>query len=50
MDAHAAAICTRGGDILNVGFGLGLVDEVRAYVLEDRFWIQARDTVPLLDV
>lgn len=28
MEAHAHAICSRGGDILNVGFGLGLVDEV----------------------
>ncbi|KAJ7532092.1 hypothetical protein O6H91_14G072100 [Diphasiastrum complanatum] len=26
MEAHAKAICTRGGDILNVGFGMGLID------------------------
>ena len=30
MEAHAHAICSSGGDILNVGFGMGLVDEVRA--------------------
>lgn len=28
MIAHAHAICSRGGDILNVGFGLGIIDEV----------------------
>lgn len=27
MLAHANLICQNGGDILNVGFGLGLVDE-----------------------
>ncbi|GBF88061.1 arginine N-methyltransferase [Raphidocelis subcapitata] len=27
MVEHAKEICARGGDILNVGFGLGLVDE-----------------------
>ena len=27
MRAHANLICQNGGDILNVGFGLGLVDE-----------------------
>eukprot|EP00897_Mesotaenium_endlicherianum_P000026 jgi/Mesen1/10023/ME000073S09303 len=26
MEAHAHAICQQGGDILNVGFGMGLVD------------------------
>lgn len=26
MEAHAKAICSQGGDILNVGFGMGLVD------------------------
>ncbi|DBA66580.1 hypothetical protein WJX79_008592 [Trebouxia sp. C0005] len=26
MQAHAKAICSGGGDVLNVGFGLGLVD------------------------
>ncbi|KAL3145046.1 hypothetical protein ABBQ32_003537 [Trebouxia sp. C0010 RCD-2024] len=26
MQAHAKAICSKGGDVLNVGFGLGLVD------------------------
>lgn len=26
MEAHAKAVCARGGDILNVGFGMGLVD------------------------
>lgn len=28
MEAHAQAVCTTAGDILNVGFGLGLVDQV----------------------
>lgn len=28
MEAHAHAVASSGGDILNVGFGLGLVDEV----------------------
>lgn len=27
MEAHAHAICRQGGDILNVGFGMGLVDK-----------------------
>lgn len=27
MVQHAQEICTAGGDILNVGFGLGLIDE-----------------------
>ncbi|KAK9793217.1 hypothetical protein WJX73_003588 [Symbiochloris irregularis] len=27
MQAHAATVCSQGGDILNVGFGLGLVDD-----------------------
>ncbi|KAK9809247.1 hypothetical protein WJX72_012048 [[Myrmecia] bisecta] len=27
MEAHAQAICSTGGDVLNVGFGLGMVDE-----------------------
>lgn len=26
MESHAQAICQQGGDILNIGFGLGLVD------------------------
>lgn len=26
MEAHAKAICSRGGHILNIGFGMGLVD------------------------
>ena len=28
MQAHANVICTGKGDVLNVGFGLGIVDEV----------------------
>ena len=27
MLAHANAICQNGGDVLNVGFGLGLIDD-----------------------
>jgi hypothetical protein len=27
MVKHAGIICANGGDILNVGFGLGLIDE-----------------------
>eukprot|EP00873_Tetraselmis_striata_P011408 jgi/Tetstr1/431672/TSEL_021200.t1 len=27
MEAHAEVICSQGGDVLNVGFGMGLVDE-----------------------
>ncbi|CAI0464872.1 unnamed protein product [Linum tenue] len=26
MEAHAKAVCSGGGDILNIGFGMGLVD------------------------
>lgn len=26
MEQHAALICAKGGDVLNVGFGLGLID------------------------
>ena len=28
MEAHANVICTGQGDVLNIGFGLGIVDEV----------------------
>ena len=28
MEAHAHAVASSRGDVLNVGFGLGLVDEV----------------------
>ena len=35
MKAHAATVCSRGGDILNVGFGLGLVDEVIRRLMAD---------------
>ena len=27
MEAHAHVVCTGGGDVLNVGFGMGMVDE-----------------------
>mmetsp|Transcript_20248 Transcript_20248/g.56139 ORF Transcript_20248/g.56139 Transcript_20248/m.56139 type:complete len:342 (-) Transcript_20248:150-1175(-) len=27
MEAHAELICSQGGDVLNVGFGMGLIDE-----------------------
>jgi hypothetical protein len=27
MVQHAAIICANGGDVLNIGFGLGLVDD-----------------------
>ncbi|CAM6084690.1 unnamed protein product [Calypogeia fissa] len=27
METHAKVVCTGGGDVLNVGFGMGLVDE-----------------------
>jgi type IV protein arginine methyltransferase len=26
MEAHAHVVCCRGGDVLNVGFGMGIVD------------------------
>ena len=26
MEAHAEAVCSGGGDVLNVGFGMGIVD------------------------
>ena len=26
MEAHAEAVCSAGGDVLNVGFGMGIVD------------------------
>lgn len=29
MEAHAHVVASSGGDVLNVGFGLGLIDEVR---------------------
>lgn len=28
MQAHARAICSQGGSVLNIGFGLGLIDTV----------------------
>ena len=33
MEAHAHAVCSGGGDVLNVGFGMGLVDEARPHIL-----------------
>ena len=30
MEAHAHVVASSGGDVLNVGFGLGLIDEVRS--------------------
>ena len=27
MERHAEVICAQGGDVLNIGFGLGLIDE-----------------------
>ena len=32
MQAHARAICSQGGDVLNIGFGLGIIDTVRSYL------------------
>jgi type IV protein arginine methyltransferase len=33
MLAHAHLLCQSGGDVLNVGFGLGLIDEaIQGYV------------------
>ena len=26
MERHAAIICASGGDVLNVGFGMGIID------------------------
>jgi len=26
MELHAAQMCERGGDVMNVGFGLGIID------------------------
>ncbi len=28
MEAHAEAVCSGRGDVLNVGFGMGIVDAV----------------------
>ena len=28
MEAHAHVVCAGGGSVLNIGFGLGLIDEV----------------------
>ena len=33
MEAHANVICTGRGDVLNIGFGLGIVDEVMFHTL-----------------
>lgn len=35
MQAHAQVVCTGRGDVLNVGFGLGIVDEVESPILID---------------
>lgn len=34
MQAHANVICTSKGDVLNIGFGLGIIDEVSAIHLD----------------
>lgn len=46
MEAHARAVCTNGGRILNVGFGMGLVDEaIERYNPEEHTIIEAHPDV-----
>ena len=42
MEAHAHAICSSGGDVLNVGFGMGLVDEVRTCICHSQVQLSHR--------
>lgn len=32
MEAHANVVCTGRGDVLNIGFGLGIIDEVSDFM------------------
>jgi type IV protein arginine methyltransferase len=46
MEAHARAVCTKGGRVLNVGFGMGLVDEaIERYEPEEHAIIEAHPDV-----
>ncbi|KAJ4800883.1 Protein arginine N-methyltransferase 2 [Rhynchospora pubera] len=46
MEAHARAVCTNGGRVLNVGFGMGIVDEaIERYEPEEHTIIEAHPDV-----
>ncbi|KQK13074.1 protein arginine N-methyltransferase 2 [Brachypodium distachyon] len=46
MEAHARAVCTGAGKVLNVGFGMGLVDEaIQSYEPEEHTIIEAHPEV-----
>ena len=39
MEASARAICINGGDILNVGFGMGIIDSYIQLLKPKTHWI-----------
>jgi protein arginine N-methyltransferase 2 len=46
MEAHARAVCQGGGKVLNVGFGMGLVDEaIQRYEPEEHTIVEAHPQV-----
>ena len=46
MEAHARAVCQGGGKVLNVGFGMGLVDEaIQRYEPEEHTIVEAHPEV-----
>jgi len=46
MEAHARAVCQGGGKVLNVGFGMGLVDEaIQRYEPEEHTIVEAHPDV-----
>nr|ACG37215.1 arginine N-methyltransferase 2 [Zea mays] len=46
MEAHARAVCQGGGKVLNVGFGMGLVDEaIQRYGPEEHTIVEAHPEV-----
>ncbi|CAM0876362.1 unnamed protein product [Alopecurus aequalis] len=46
MEAHARAVCTGAGKVLNVGFGMGLVDQaIQRYEPEEHTIIEAHPEV-----
>ncbi|XP_071716933.1 protein arginine N-methyltransferase 2-like [Rutidosis leptorrhynchoides] len=46
MEAHAKAVCSRGGSILNIGFGMGLVDTaIQQYGVDSHTIVEAHPEV-----
>ncbi|KAJ3669829.1 hypothetical protein LUZ60_010153 [Juncus effusus] len=46
MEAHARAVCSNGGKILNIGFGMGIIDEaIQKYGIAEHTIVEAHPDV-----